>query len=141
MRIDHVALWTRDLDRLKRFYVGYFGAAAGPSYVNPAKGFESCFLSFSGGARLELMRTTTIPLSVLPPGTQGHGLTHLAIAVDSESVVDHLAEQLGTDGIVILDGPRRTGDGYYEVVLLDPDGNRIEICAQRPRSPAPSVSS
>lgn len=25
--------------------------------------------------------------------------------------------------------PRRTGDGYYEAVLLDPEGNRVEIVA------------
>jgi lactoylglutathione lyase len=29
----------------------------------------------------------------------------------------------------VLDGPRRTGDGYYESVVLDPDGNRVEIAA------------
>jgi lactoylglutathione lyase len=28
-----------------------------------------------------------------------------------------------------FDGPRRTGDGYYESVVVDPDGNRIEIIA------------
>jgi lactoylglutathione lyase len=27
----------------------------------------------------------------------------------------------------VLDGPRRTGDGYNESVVLDADGNRIEI--------------
>jgi lactoylglutathione lyase len=137
MRIEHIALWTRELERLKRFYVSYFGAAAGPHYVNPASGFESWFLSFSDGARLEVMTTTSIPLTGLPGGIQGLGLTHLAIRVDSESLVDELAGQLRTDGIAILDGPRRTGDGYYEVVLLDPDGNRIDICAARPHSPAP----
>jgi len=26
-----------------------------------------------------------------------------------------------------MDGPRVTGDGYYESVILDPDGNRIEV--------------
>ena len=49
MRIEHIALWTRDLERFKRFYVDYFGAAAGSGYVNPAKGFASCFLSFGHG--------------------------------------------------------------------------------------------
>ena len=29
----------------------------------------------------------------------------------------------------VVDGPRRTGDGYYEAVLLDPEGNRVEIVA------------
>ena len=37
------------------------------------------------------------------------------------------SEQLREDGFRILDGPRQTGDGYYECAFLDPDGNRIEI--------------
>jgi lactoylglutathione lyase len=34
-----------------------------------------------------------------------------------------------SEGVAVLDGPRRTGDGYYESVVLDPEGNRIEITA------------
>lgn len=130
VHIDHIALWTHDLERCKRFYTSYFGATAAPNYVNPAKGFE-CFLSFSDGARLEAMKTNSIPLSVAPSGSQPYGLTHLAISVGSEDIVDALANRLRNEGIPILDGPRRTGDGCYEALILDPDGNRIEICAAR----------
>lgn len=129
MRIDHIALWTRDLERCKRFYVTYFGATAGADYVNPAKGFESCFLSFGDGARFEIMRTTTLALVAIEPGAQRLGLTHLALSVGSEPMVDQLTRRLQADGFPVLDGPRRTGDGYYESVVLDPDGNRIEITA------------
>ncbi len=129
MRIEHVAIWTSDLDRCKRFYTRYFGASAGTGYVNPAKGFESCFLSFADGARLEVMKTTSLPLIELTPGVQRVGLAHLAISVGSERLVDELTERLRNEGIPLLDGPRRTGDGYYESVVLDPDGNRVEICA------------
>jgi len=129
VRIDHIALWTHDLDRLKGFYMGYFGARAGPHYVNPAKGFESCFLSFSGGARIEIMSTTSVPLSRPAPDTQPFGLTHLALSVGSCELVDALTRRLQSDGTPILDGPRQTGDGAYEAVALDPDGNRVEICA------------
>jgi lactoylglutathione lyase len=129
MRIDHVAIWTTDLGRCKHFYTAYFGATAGPNYLNPAKGFESCFLSFDGGARLEAMATTSLSLTQLAPGAQRLGLTHLAISVGSERTVDELTKRLRSDGITIVDGPRRTGDGYYESVVIDPDGNRIEICA------------
>jgi lactoylglutathione lyase len=129
MRIDHVALWTNDLERCKQFYVSYFGATAGSGYTNPSKGFESCFLSFTDGARIEAMKTTTIKPIVVEPGAQRIGLTHLAVSLGSEHLVDELTERLKNDGYPVLDGPRRTGDGYYESVVLDPDGNRIELTA------------
>lgn len=129
MRIEHVAIWTTDLCRCEHFYTAYFGATAGPHYVNPAKGFESCFLSFAGGARLEAMTSTSLSLAQLSPGAERLGLAHLAISVGSERAVDELTKRLRSDGITIVDGPRRTGDGYYESVVIDPDGNRIEICS------------
>ena len=129
MHIEHIALWTDDIDRLTGFYVAYFGARAGCRYTNAAKGFESCFLSFDGGARIEVMRSTTLQPAATEPGAQRMGWTHLAIAVGDEAGVDALTERLRNDGYAVLDGPRRTGDGYYESVVLDPDGNRVEITA------------
>ena len=129
MRIDHIALWTDDLARCTRFYVDYFGAQAGAGYENKAKGFRSCFLSFDGGARIEAMSTDTLAPQRAEPGAQRMGWTHLAIALGSEAAVDALTARLRRDGFPVLDGPRRTGDGYYESVVLDPDGNRVEITA------------
>lgn len=127
MHIDHIALWTTDLDRFTRFYFEYFGATIGEKYVNRAKRFESRFLTFDSGARIEVMSTTRLSPVALEPGAERMGLTHFAISVGSEQRVDQLCENLRADGFPILDGPRRTGDGYYECVALDPDGNRIEI--------------
>jgi lactoylglutathione lyase len=129
MRIEHIAFWTTDLERFKGFYTTYFGAVAGTDYVNPAKGFESCFLGFQDGAHIEVMKTTTLSPVIIEPGAQRMGLTHIAISVGSEQQVDALTQKLRGDGFPILDGPRLTGDGYYESVVLDPDGNRIEITA------------
>jgi lactoylglutathione lyase len=126
-RIAHVALWTRDVERLRDFYVRHFGARAGAPYRNPGKGFDSCFLEFEGGARLEIMRTAQLELADAPPGAQRRGLTHVALGVGSEARVDSLTSELRAAGFSVVDGPRRTGDGYYESVVLDPDGNRIEI--------------
>jgi lactoylglutathione lyase len=97
MRIEHVALWTNDLERCKQFYVSHFGAVPGAEYVNPAKGFESCFLSFSAGARSEVMKATALSLVTIEPGAQRLGLTHIAISVGSEQLVDVLTERLRGD--------------------------------------------
>jgi lactoylglutathione lyase len=129
MRIEHIALWTEDLERLAGFYQAYFGASVGEKYSNPAKGFESRFLSFDTGARLEIMRTSSFSPVKYEPAAQRMGLTHFAVSVGSEQSVDELTNRLRREGHSILDGPRRTGDGYYESVVLDPDGNRIEITA------------
>ena len=124
VRIEHVALWTRDLERLRTFYERFFEARASAKYARP--GFESYFLAFEPGARLELMRSDAVPDGVPAPAT---GLAHFAISVGSEERVDALTAELAADGHRVLDGPRRTGDGYYESVVLDPDGNRVEITA------------
>jgi lactoylglutathione lyase len=126
-RIEHAAIWTRDLERLRGFYERYLGAHAGKLYVNEAKGFSSYFLELSEGARLELMAMASVPDSRNDPISQATGLIHLAFSLGSEAAVDELTARLAGDGYRVLDGPRRTGDGYYESAVLDPDGNRIEL--------------
>jgi lactoylglutathione lyase len=127
MHIEHVAIWTKSLERLKAFYETYFQARAGDKYVNPGKQFESYFLTFSSGARLELMQMPTIPESLNDIEAQFTGYIHLAFSVGSEEQVDALTARLQKDGYRVVDGPRHTGDGYYESCVLDPDGNRVEI--------------
>jgi lactoylglutathione lyase len=127
--IEHIALWTEDIERLADFYARYFHASVDPMYTNPSKGFESRFVRFEGGARLELMKTTRLHPLKHEPGAQRMGLTHLAVSVGSEQRVDELTATLREAGFVVESEPRRTGDGYYESVVLDPDGNRIELTA------------
>ena len=127
MKIDHIAIWTDDLERLKSFYEKYFHILVGEKYVNPKKGFESYFLSFDSGCRLEIMTMPGINPCDKDVLKQFQGLTHYAISVGSKEKVDSLTEVLRTDGFQIVGEPRTTGDGYYESVVLDPDGNRVEI--------------
>ena len=129
MNIEHVAIWSQDIERLKAFYERYFGARSNGRYTNAKKGFSSYFLSFDSGARLEIMQMDTVPLSKDDPYRQFTGLIHLAMSVGSEATVDRLTAQLAEDGFEVLDGPRTTGDGYYESVVFDPEQNRIEITA------------
>jgi lactoylglutathione lyase len=127
IRIEHVGLWVRDLDVVAGFYARYFGARIGGRYSNPRKQFESRFLEFVGGARLELMRRLDIDGRLQD---EQLGFAHVAISVGDEAAVDAMAARLVADGHTPLDGPRRTGDGYYECVVRDPEGNRVEIMAQ-----------
>jgi lactoylglutathione lyase len=126
MKLEHMAIWTGDLERLRTFYEKYFGATATAKYVNSTKRFESYFLSFPEGARLEVMYSPHI----LEHSQGNHllaGYAHIAFSVGSREQVDTLTGQLQNDGYRLLDGPRMTGDGYYESSFFDPDGNRIEI--------------
>ena len=127
MKIDHIALWTKNLEKMKIFYEHYFDAKAGEKYTNPKKQFESYFLSFESGSRLELMQMPSVPDSTNDIYKQFTGFIHFAVSTGSKERVDALTSQLKNDGYEILDGPRTTGDGYYESVVLDPEGNRIEI--------------
>lgn len=127
MHVEHIAIWTHDLERLKAFYETYFEGKANDRYVNAKKQFESYFLAFASGARLELMQMPTVPES--RDGGQAIGYAHLAFSSGSEATVDALTARLREDGYQIVSDPRRTGDGYYESCVLDPDGNRVEITA------------
>ncbi len=127
MRIEHVGLWVRDLDGVAAFYSRYFGAVVGGVYENPRKGFRSRFLTLGEGARLELMTRTDVTEPAKDPAL---GLAHVAIVVGDAAAVDALAARLRAEEHEILDGPRRTGDGYYECVVRDPEGNRVEIAAE-----------
>ncbi|WP_062267434.1 VOC family protein [Endozoicomonas arenosclerae] len=127
MKIEHVAIWSKDLEKHKQFFETYFNAQASDKYINEHKGFSSYFLTFSEGARLELMNMPCIPESKDNIYEQFTGLIHLAMSLGSKEKVDTLTKKLATDGFEVLDGPRTTGDGYYESVVLDPEGNRLEL--------------
>ncbi len=126
-RIDHIAIWSKDIEQLKNFYTTYFEARSGEKYLNPKKNFQSYFLTFNDQCRLELMQMPGIPQTENDAYAQFSGLIHFAIGVGSTEKVDSLTEQLRKDGYEIVGEPRTTGDGYYESVVLDPEGNRIEI--------------
>ena len=127
MRIDHIAIWTRHLEKMKHFYETYFHGKAGEKYLNPRKNFESYFVEFDSGTRLELMEKLEISTKLHDDIKNYLGITHLAISTGERDKVDQLTEQLRADGYTIIGEPRITGDGFYESVALDPDGNKVEI--------------
>jgi lactoylglutathione lyase len=126
MQICHIALYASDLERLKNFYSKYFGAVAGKKYRNEKTGFESYFMSFGNGVKIEVM---TKPQTERPEEYSAGrlGYDHIAVSVESKEKVDELTKLLKNDGYAVLSAPRTTGDGYYESCVLDPEGNHIEI--------------
>lgn len=127
MKIEHLAIWTDNIEKLKAFYETYFEARSNQKYINKSTKFESYFLSFSEGCRIEIMQKPSVQDKYEDESKNYKGLTHLAISVGSEAKVLSLTNRLREDGYNILSEPRVTGDGYFESVIGDPDGNRIEI--------------
>lgn len=128
MILEHVAIWTNDLERVKDYYEKFYGGRAGNKYRNESTGFESYFLTFESGARLEIMQRPGIPENRNDVVHAQHlGIIHLAFSVNTRKEVEEKAMQLAEHNYVILRGPRMTGDGYYEFETLDPDGNRLEV--------------
>ncbi len=128
MKLGHVAIWTARLELLKEYYVEIFQGKAGLKYENRHKKFGSYFIVFDGGASLEIMTSPDIPPNKNDTAAAQHlGLIHMAFEVKDRETVDRKWEQLKDRGFPILDGPRVTGDGYYEFTTLDPDNNRVEV--------------
>jgi lactoylglutathione lyase len=128
MTLNHVAIWTDKLEELRSYYAKYFGGIANSKYTNEQKQFQSYFLTFESGARLEIMTRPDIPENLNDTeNSQYKGIIHLAFGVKTNHEVDETAKKLEADGYKILSGPRKTGDGYYEFETLDPDRNRVEL--------------
>lgn len=124
MHIAHIAIWTWNLERMVDFWRDFFGASAGAPYRSARRpGFESRFLQLAHGPAIEVMQGPWI--APLTPEERA-GYAHLAISLGNREAVAALAAKAARLGI-LQSGPRMTGDGYYEAVLLDPDGNPVEI--------------
>ena len=60
MNISHIAIWVKDIENIKNFYVKYFNCKCNDKYINNKKGFESYFLSFENGSKIEIMNIKDI---------------------------------------------------------------------------------
>ncbi|HHT0281679.1 TPA: VOC family protein [Klebsiella oxytoca] len=127
MKIAHIALWTRQLEQQARFWVAFFDGEINEKYCSQTNpGFESFFVRIGDDIAIELM--TKPGLTALTADNNHTGWVHLAITVSGAENVDRLAKRAAEQDILVS-APRTTGDGYYEAVIKDPDGNLIEIVA------------
>ena len=124
MKIEHTAIYVSELERARDFFVKYFGAVSNELYHNKKTDFKSYFLSFDGGARLEIMHRSDISEKNT---AQNLGYAHIAFSAGDREKVNELTERLRADGFCVISEPRTTGDGYYESCIADFDGNIIEI--------------
>jgi lactoylglutathione lyase len=118
--VAHFAFYVSDIEKMKLFYCDHFSGLASNKYYNEEKKFTSYFISFPSGARLELMHAENLELNQV-----NHW--HIAFSVGSKSKVDRLISSLQNKDVQVLSKPRYTGDGYYEGIIVDPEGNYIEI--------------
>ncbi len=125
MKIEHVALYVNDLEKVRCFFMKYLGARSNEGYHNLKTNFRSYFLSFDDGARLEIMDKPEMP--DFPKELARTGYAHIAFSVGSKEKVDVLTEELKADGYEVVSGPRTTGDGCYESCIVAIEGNQIEI--------------
>ena len=125
MIIEHVALYVNNLVAARNFFVRYLGGQSNNGYHNPKTGFSSYFITFDGGARLELMNKPEMADQAKPLNRTGYA--HIAFSVGSRERVDALTEELRAAGYEVVSGPRTTGDGYYESCIVAIEGNQIEI--------------
>lgn len=125
MKIEHVAMYVNDLESAKEFFLKYFEGKSNEGYHNINTGFCSYFLTFSDGARLELMNKPG--MDDMEKSLTRTGYVHIAFSVGSREAVDKLTNKLNKDGYKVISGPRTTGDGYYESSVVAIEGNIIEI--------------
>ena len=97
------------------------------STATRARDSNRAFSTFGSGARLEVMTRRGCDASAprasswasrtwrSPSATKPRWMRWRCVSGPMESQPDS--------------GPRRTGDGYYECVVRDPEGNRVEIAA------------
>ena len=126
MKIDHIALFCRDLERMREFFIEHFEARSNEQYINPRTGLHTYILTLpDAGARLELMSRPE--MTEVDPSKPNIGFIHVSFAVGSKAAVDAKTDELRTAGFAVTSGPRTTGDGYYEACILGPEGIQLEV--------------
>ena len=119
---DHLSLGVRDLSAARRFYDAFFAPlGAAVSSATPKE------LAYGpGGAASQFYL-----YPVEGPQVAGLG-AHLAFTADTRAAVDQAYAAAIAEGATSIRaaGPHPDiAPGYYGCVILDPDGNKLEIVA------------
>lgn len=128
MKLHHIATDFR-LEELKSSMSASSEEKATKNISIPRKDSSPILSLFGEGTDLELMSRTDVQNT--PIEENRVGLTHFAFTFPSQEEVLRFTEQMRSEGYTIAGEPRTSGDGYFESVVLDPDGNRIECVYRR----------
>ncbi|MBU1376655.1 MAG: VOC family protein [Alphaproteobacteria bacterium] len=119
---DHLSLGVRDLDAAREFYDAFFAPlGAAVSSATPKE------VAYGPGGQAGLFYLYPVE------GAQVAGLgAHLAFTADSHAAVDAAYEsamERGATAIRVAGPHPDIAPAYYGCVILDPDGNKLEIVA------------
>ena len=120
--LHHLALYVRDLDRARQFYVGVLGFQ-----VEWAPDADNLYLT-SGSDNLALHRGE--------PAEASPRLDHLGILVATAQQVFAWQAYLEDAGIRVEARARQHRDGATSCYIRDPEGVGIQILHHPPISPA-----
>lgn len=119
---DHLSLGVRDLAAARTFYDAFFAPLGSANAWADDKE-----LAYGPGGEQRLFWLYPVD------GTQVQGLgTHIAFAADSRAAVDSAYAAALAHGATAIRAAGLHPDiapDYYGAVLLDPDGNKLEIVA------------
>ena len=125
MKIEHIALYVKDLETARSFFVKYLGAKSNEGYHNLKTGFRSYFLSFGDGARLEIMNNPE--MLDFSKEFARTGYAHIAFSVGSKEKVDALTAELKTDGYEVVTVPGQPEMVTMKVVLLQSKAIKLKL--------------
>lgn len=122
--LDHVALVTDNLEKLKNFYRQYFGGAPEDNWTDGT--VEICFINFENGTRIELQKREQ-PARHEIDRENSYGIAHIAFMAKSRKEVRERTEKLVAAGVALRSEPTAYGKDFFESSFFDPDGNIIEL--------------
>lgn len=114
MKIDHVGIIVRDLDKAVKLYKELLDM---PMILEENQGWISAIITTESG-KLELMQPTNEDGPVGKAlAKRGEGIHHLAIEVDDVQTYLNKAEQLG---LTLIDKHPRIGSGERMIAFIHP---------------------
>lgn len=122
-RLHHSAVCVTDIERSKRFYAEVLGLQ---EVARPDFDFEGAWYEFADGSQLHLIVHDT-PLALRGTRSIDTRDGHLALRVDSYEATLGRLTALGVEHQAYRDNKTP----WAQIYLTDPDGNVVELNAER----------